>query len=324
LTTFKSNQKKRKHPDFLLVGAMKTGTTSIYNVLKKHPNVFCSPIKEPNYYCTDISELVKVKDNQWHILPIETEHELSKAIKKGSICEHVINKKIYSSLFENAEPNQTAGEFSVAYMPSTTAAIEISKDCPDARIIMVLRCPIERALSDFSMCLMLGLERGTFSNMIAENINLDNPSRYLSYGLYYEQVKRYLDVFSREQVLILQQEELKSNFLETMEKIYRHIGVEIPEKENIRNPKSFERTEARAPFINSLMYKTGLKRLISKLIPRSFVNYGKSLFYKKSSSVSQIDKRDRELLVRFYKKDVELLSALIDQDLLNWLSLEKK
>ncbi|MBF0282124.1 MAG: sulfotransferase [Zetaproteobacteria bacterium] len=310
---------KNRYPDFFLVGAMKTGTTSIYNVLKKHPCVFCSPIKEPNYYCTDISELVKEKGGQWNITPIQSQYDLLNAIRRGSICEHIVNKDVYLSLFENARNDQFAGEFSVAYMRSASSASEISKDCPNARIIMVLRNPIDRAFSDFSMALMLGLESCDFSEMVTENLSLPEPSRYLSDGLYYEQVKRYLDVFPREQVLILLQEELRQDFSKSIAKVLQHIGA-VPVDGDVQNPKSFEGKAARFPVINRLMYKSGLKRIISAALPKSLVFYGKSLFYKKKPQNDCISESDRILLSSFYKKDLNQLCDLIDRDLSYWLS----
>jgi len=307
-----------RYPDFFLVGAMKTGTTSIYNTLKENPNVFCSPIKEPNYYCTDISEWVKENGDQCNITPIKSRHELLNAIKRGSICEHIVNKDVYLSLFENARNNQTVGEFSVAYMRSVSSAIEISKDCPDARIIMVLRNPTDRAYSDFSMALMLGLESCTLSEMVAENLNLAEPSRYLSDGLYYEQVKRYLDVFSREQVLILLQEDLRQNFSGSIAKVFQHIGV-VPTDENISNPKSLERKVARYQIINRLMYKFGAKRFISSMFPRPVIKFGKSIFYTKPALGKDIiSDADKATLSCYYKNDIERLSSLIGQDLSPW------
>jgi len=323
MSLVKTGKLNNRYPDFILVGAMKTGTTSIYNALKKHPEIFCSPLKEPNYFCTDISDLVKEKGDQWHIKPIQSRDDLLKAIKRGSICEHVLNKDVYLSLFENALDDQVVGEFSVSYMRSITAASEIRKKCPDARIIMVLRNPIDRAYSEFLMTLMLGLENCTFSEMVAGNIGMSEPHRFLTDGLYYEQVKRYLDIFPREQVLILLQEELRQDFSKSIAKVCEHIGVN-PVSGGHPNPESFVGKVVRYKFINNLMYTSGFKRLMSAVLPKPIVNYGKSFFFKKRNKNDCMNERDRILLSDFYKNDLKKLCDLIDRDLSYWLDADKK
>ena len=117
-------------PDFFIAGMPRSGTTSMYTYLKQHPDIFLSIYKEPNYFCKDLSQS----------------------------DYNVRDEALYHSLFVHAAGKKRIGEGSVWYLTSTTAASEIKKFSPSAKIIVMLRNPVEMIYSLHSLYLRTGNE----------------------------------------------------------------------------------------------------------------------------------------------------------------------
>ena len=180
-------------PNFFIVGVGKGGTTSLYKYLSFHQEIYMSPIKEPNYFAKDIYDFHDCLDIQ---SPLE-------------------NFESYIALFKNVKNEKAIGEASVSYLYSNIAPFEIRKLIPDAKIIIILRNPIERALSHFLMNLRDGLIIDTeFCRAIQKR------PLYLELGLYSKHIKKYYSIFSKEKILLLFYEDLKENPLDLLKKIW--------------------------------------------------------------------------------------------------------
>lgn len=163
-------------PTFLICGAPKAGTTSLYYYLQSHPNVCMSSIKETDYF----------------------QHNYEKGIEW------------YKSLFNHHKYETAVGEASPGNMIHPQAAKRIAKDIPDAKLIFILRNPIERAYSQY----WYGIYRGT------ENVNVSFSSlirkkeawgkRIVDLGMYYEQISRYDDYFPSTQIMMILYEDFCS------------------------------------------------------------------------------------------------------------------
>ncbi|MEM9461354.1 MAG: sulfotransferase domain-containing protein [Myxococcota bacterium] len=182
------SDRPERWPDFFLVGAPRSGTTSMFTYLKQHPEVYVSVHKEPHFFGSDLS-----------------------------IQPHTVrDREVYLSLFVDARDDQRVGEGSVWYLRSTQAAREISTQCIDAKIIIMLRDPIEMIRSLHSLYLRTGNED---LHELTAAINAQDDRRagrripsnaYFPEGLlyteatcYHKGVRRYLDVFGPRQVKIL-------------------------------------------------------------------------------------------------------------------------
>src|SRR6188508_1581564 len=149
---------EQKLPNFFIVGAPKAGTTSLYYYLKRHPEVFMSPIKEPNFFAYEET----IKQNLYH-----------KEKGVGTLEE-------YKDLFAEANGRHKAiGEASVSYLFYPPVPERIKQMVPDAKIIISLRNPVDRALSHYYMEYKLG-----YVNVPLEDILL-KKTRHRNAHLWY-------------------------------------------------------------------------------------------------------------------------------------------
>ncbi len=172
-------------PNFFIVGVLKAGTTSLYAYLEKTPNVYMSPVKEPRYFNSEEF------NSQFPGLGVG-----------------VREKSKYLELFQGVKNEKAIGEASPTYLSDPDAAKRIHQIVPEAKIIIILRDPVQRAFSHYSMMRLKGREKKSFQELIAERINKkhDKTNEYNFYfdpGFYTEQVKRYLNLFGEKQVKIL-------------------------------------------------------------------------------------------------------------------------
>ena len=151
-----------KKPNFFIVGAPKAGTTSLYAYLSMHPEVFMpSTIKEPDYFS----------------------HKAILAQNLYYNTTHVTNLEEYLDLFSLANGEKAIGEASVSYLYYQEAARNLYDFNPEARIIIILREPVERAFSHYLMDARLGLIKATFDDIVFEKLS-GQPYA----DMYYQQV----------------------------------------------------------------------------------------------------------------------------------------
>ncbi|MFZ8805846.1 MAG: sulfotransferase family protein, partial [Candidatus Calescibacterium sp.] len=189
-----------KLPNLFIVGVPRSGTTSLYEYLKRHPEVFMSPCKEPHYFARkDIYEF----------------------LDEISPPKIISDFKEYISLFEGGKGKKIRGEASAIYFFSKSATREIYELIPDAKIIISLRNPIERALSHFKLDILHGI---IIARSFCEAIR--KRSLYLWMGLYYEHVKRYLETFPKQNVKIIIYDDLKNDTSSVMKDICRFLEID--------------------------------------------------------------------------------------------------
>lgn len=177
-------------PHFIIIGAMKSGTTSLYHYLATHPDVAPSSIKEPAFFIR------------------------SKNYSRGLSW--------YESLFD--EDASYGIEASTSYtkrhiFPGVPARMH--SVLPNAKLIYLLRDPIERVVSHYVHTYAYGREDRPFSQAIRENEHYVNTSRY------YYQLQPYLSFYSREQLLLAKSEELGEATAETVCEVFRFLGLSL-------------------------------------------------------------------------------------------------
>jgi hypothetical protein len=204
-------------PNFFLVGAAKSGSTSLVEYLRQHPDVFMPDgrdflTKEPMHFCEPIP-------------PWQAKYR---------------DFNTYLSLFAEAGNRKAIGEGSVAYLASPGAETRIQARYPHAKIIIVLRNPADRVYSWYTFLCHLGLEPGpSLERALAEEDNRAadeallrkswmwySALQYFRFGLYASDIERFLTVFPREQVHVLLSEDLKARPKETTQAVYEFLGVD--------------------------------------------------------------------------------------------------
>src|SRR5215203_3559900 len=168
-------------PNFLIIGAMKSGTTALYYYLEQHPEIYMSPVKEPNFFSSQGQQ---------------------------NAVDAVTNIGAYQHLFKGASDEKAIGEASHSYLYEPGAATAIRRYIPEAKLIAILRNPIERAYSHFLHMVRSGTEPlDDFTQALQEKeavgVHKERTFQdYIGRGLYYEQLRRYFGTFPREQVKV--------------------------------------------------------------------------------------------------------------------------
>jgi hypothetical protein len=266
--------------DFIGIGAQKSGTSWVYACLYEHPEI-CAPIKEIHFFSRP-----RFQDG----------------------------KDWYESHFKNCDPKKLSGEFSTSYLFSEEAPERIYSMYPEVKLIAILRNPIKRAISHYGNAIKAGEIKDTVS---FQEFSTNEPS-VLKQGLYSEQLTRYYELFSHDQLLVLIYEDIKHDPQAFMSQIYRFLGVSdtfVPsmlytEINVARNPKSV--------IIDLWMHQVaeglraiGFDRLVHKIrqsgLP-DLVRLGNS----KESRKVEIDTKSLE---RYFFNDVKKLSELLGRDL---------
>jgi Sulfotransferase family len=271
-------------PNFFIAGAPKSGTTSLYHYLDQHPEIYMSPIKEPHYFASEIrlerfSEGLRPKAEQdAHALRAYLDGPMREKRFGGVVTEW----RDYLKLFHQAEAQKAIGEASVCYMWSESAAANIRRAIPDARIILVLRNPVEMAFSMYLQTVASGAIDCTFREAIEMGLDqrggkIDVMHPFLDLGLYYEQVKRFLAAFPEERVRIYWYEDYQADPARMLAAVFRFLEVD-------------------SNFSPDLS-----KRYLEASMPNVL-----------------LDQADRAFLTEFYRNDIRELAGLLRRDLSGW------
>ena len=285
-------------PNFFIVGAPKCGTTSLYFYLQQHPDIFMCPIKEPNYFSFEEIEKQKLYYRSVHI----------RSLKK------------YEALFSGVKTEKAIGEASVSYLYYPLVPLKIKQIVPQAKAIMLLRNPVDRAFSHYLMDVRLGYVNINFDNIIARKSShrmLDlYYQQYVSLGLYYNQVKRYFDVFGNNNVSVIIFDELKTNARAVVKSLYSFLDVDTDyEPDTAQKKNEFLMPNNK---LMRLLYENRAARTAAKaLLPKSIATWVNGIFASPMTKPTQSDAA-KNILRDIYRADIGELEHLIGADLKTW------
>jgi hypothetical protein len=218
------------------------------------------------------------------------------------------------------------GEASAAYLWSETAAENIRAEFPDARIVMMLRDPAERAYSQYLHQVSVGLTRATFREhiqacLVAHGPELGIHHPFLEIGLYAEQVKRYLARFPADHIRIYWYDEAwrRPDWLFT--DLFQFLGVDAAFRPDTSH-KNHERRAPRWVGLHYILKKLAIWYPLRALVPARLRPRLRGLTFRKGKSLA-MDPVDRRFLVDYYRDDIRHLASLMDRDLGAWLSSSK-
>jgi hypothetical protein len=204
-------------PNFLIIGAGRAGTTSVYHYLRQHPDVFMSPIKETNFFAYGALAAAG--------LPY---------VSSGSTPFPIRNLREYRKLFDRATDAKAIGEASPIYMTDRRIAEEISDLLPDVRLVAILRNPVERAYSSYLFHRRDGRESRSFEQAIREEtegvFSEDGLSfgqrSYLGLGFYDQLLAPYYNLFPRSRIGVFLFDHLVRDPAELMSDLFRFLHVD--------------------------------------------------------------------------------------------------
>ena len=292
-------------PNFFIVGAPKCGTTAMNDYLQQHPDIFMAP-KELHYFGADLETKIKLSEQE------------------------------YLKYFQNASDKKIVGEASVWYLFSKTAAEEIKKFSPDARILIMLRNPVDVIYSmhsqnlydgnedvkDFEKAIELDNDRKKGINL-ANAVDFYKMPPYKDSVRFSEQVKRYFNAFEKSNVHIIIYDDFAANPATLVNETLVFLGLNNDFLVNyeIVNPNKQIKSFRLHRVIKKPSEK--LKKLARILLPakklryhimKAFTNWNIS-----AGKRSEMSQPLRQKLQAELKDDILLLSHLIDKDLTGWL-----
>jgi hypothetical protein len=294
-------------PNFFIVGAQKAGTTSLYFYLKNIPGVYMSPLKELFYFAPHAVQ--------------------------SNVADVIKDKKEYLKLFENAKGYTAVGEATPIYLWDPDTPELIHQTISHARIIITLRDPVERAYSNYLMKKKYSGMKSSFYDELMRDYRsqeklFGRSQLYVEFGMYYEQVKRYFDIFGREQVKVIIFEEFVQRPEQSVNEILAFLGVNYIVKE-IReqyNPYSLPRTPLALwifAFFRWLHTRNIKFYKILTLLPDSLVESLPEKILFKRKQKPKIDPRAVKFLQEIYRDDVIRLESLLGRSL-PWPSVKQQ
>ena len=272
-------------PNFLIIGAPKAGTTSLYSYFREHPAIFMPDLKEPRFFGYE------GQDDRIRF-PIRTLEE-------------------YAALFEGVTTETAIGEATPHYLVYPVAAQRIRDLLPEVRLIASLRDPVERAYSVYQMNLRnKGVNAGVpFVEAIRSDHNLRET--------YADMLARYVALFPPEQLKVILLEDLEADPRGTVRSLFAFLGVDpdfVPDLSKIANPGG----EPRNKLLHGLLSDPRLRVMSRGLLPRGLVDRLRDM-RSRNLAKQPLGPEDRRAAIGLFRDDILRTQDLIGRDLGAWL-----
>jgi len=277
-------------PDFFIVGAPRTGTTSLQNYFEEIPEIFMCP-KESGYFS-----------------------QLSPGPE--------ISEENYFNSFKLASENQIIGDATAIYLRDLETPKLIYDANPNSKIIILLRDPVERAFSHYLMYLRDGYESESFSKKLEDYISekpvTGNFYNYIIMPSYYhESVSRYLNMFGENNVKICIYEEFSANTPKIVEEILEFLGVTSLMPKNI-DKKYNEYGKPLGETSRSIVENNTIKNIAKRFLPKSKRTTLQKTVFNQKGQKPVLNEHDLKILQNLFEDDVIKIKKLLNKNL-NWL-----
>ena len=269
--------------DFMIIGAMKSGTTSLAHYLSRHPEICFSKEKEPGFFS---------KYENW---------------------EKKINS--YHALF-NASPGQKLGEASTMYtmrMDYPNVSDRLYKYNPNLKLIYILRDPVQRIISHYAHRYVRKRIKSSPENEVTAD------SSYLDRSKYFYQISPYLDRFPRKNILFIIFEQFIEAPTRTMRNVSSFLGID----ESFYNQIEFKAQNSSSnrkviPVYTHVNQIEWLKAFGNKYLPSAVKRRLIDLFGNEIKQNPEFSKQLQSQLFEYLKEDIEQLETLLDVNLDHW------
>jgi len=299
-------------PDFLLVGAAKSATSSLHYYLDQHPEI-CMPVIKESWFFSFVDNPPKYSS-------------------PGVLSDVASSLKDYIKLFEHANPEQILGDASPSYLYTYEDTIRNIKSIYPAenldkiRIIISLREPVSRAFSQYHtfrrkvqepLPFEETIKQDTINQRMRDNWNIFYD--YTGFGLYYKQVKAFIDAFGEERVLVLLYDDIRNDQVAACQKIYKFLDVNSDYVPDVAIKHNSLTGEPRARWLMRIVTsRNNIKRAIAAFIPKIIRNIILYFVVKLLLKRARLAEERKNVLMKPYKEDIKKLEELIHRDLSHW------
>ncbi|MCC7212347.1 MAG: sulfotransferase [Candidatus Brocadia sp.] len=295
-----------KGPEFFIVGAPKCGTTAMQEYLRQHPDIFMPDMKEIHHFADDLLK-----------------HD-----------DPFLDGDRYLSLFAGAHEHQLIGEASVYHLFSRNAARNIKSFCPNAKIIIILRNPVDMLYSRHAQLVYNGAEdildfeaslaaeeKRRNGELIPKNIRIEKKLLHREVVKFAAQVKRYFDMFGRDKVQVIIYDDLRKDTAKVYQETLGFLNVNDSFRPDFKviNPNKRVRTRTLQHLLKT---PPSLMRIAGKLLlPQSCRNLLLNGLKKLNTQFVPRQPMSPELRRRLQKEftpEIKNLSELLGRDLTHW------
>ena len=299
-------------PNFLIIGAAKSGTSSLHFYLAQPPEIYMTPDKQTYFFAYEGSE-----------------PEFGGPGDQMEMSRHLINSlEDYRAKFDGVTTERAIGEACSIYLYDAKAPAAIKRHIPDAKLIIILRDPAERAYSSFMQMIREGFEpvKDFGEALKHEDERIAGKWRHLWHyrarGYYYRQIRTYLELFDRSQLRIYLFEDLRDDPQALMKDIFRFLGVDdsfLPDTSGRYNASGIPRSRT---LLRLIMRPNLLKTLAKPLMPKALRHEIKTFVTTSPWSLRRppLDPQVRRDLVTGYRQDILKLQGLLGRDLSGWMA----
>jgi hypothetical protein len=296
-------------PDFFIAGAPKAGTTAVHAALARHPSLYMSAVKEPKFFLSDGPPPTRGGPGD-----VQTYRE------------HVWRRDDYEALFDPAPAGALRGESTPFYLYRQDAQRRIRALVPDARLIVILRDPVERAHSNWTHLWSAGLDPvGDFVQACAAEQDRIEAGwadfwHYTALGRYGEQLEHLYTVFGPEQVFVFRYRALVESPAQVLDRICAFLGVpqgivtEVPRENVTAHPQHSLRHRALARALR-------LSTAASSVLPGAATVTGslERALQRDSPPRQPLTWEQRRALLPRFEADIRLLETITGEDFGDWL-----
>jgi hypothetical protein len=302
-------------PNFLIIGAAKAGTNALYHYLRQHPQVYMSPWKEPKFFAFESEADLGFRAANGRDAPVN--------------ASVILDQAEYEELFDDASDGELArGEASTHYLYVEKSPGRIKALIPDAKLIAVLRNPVDRAFSSYQHLVRDDLEPLDFgaaldaeAQRIAEHYAY--LYRYTDMGFYSEQLDRYEKTFPENQLCVLLYDDLRSDPEGTCRRIFSFLGVDedfVPDMSGEYNRSGVPKSRLMHRLINP---SAPMKRRLWNVMPRfarERLLDAQTKIVNRNLQRQTMPEPERDRLRDVFREEVGRLETRLGRDLSHWLA----
>lgn len=299
-----------RKPNFLIIGAGKSGTTSLGRYLSRHPDVFMPSAEEPKYFAFRQTK------------PNFCSPDAAAILKSAHY-----QPKDYYKLFTSWQAEKVGGEKSAYYLSAPKAAKAIHEEIPDAKLIVIFRNPADRAFSHFNHNLrslrepLHDFRAALAAERERTKLGWSYNFWYRERGRYAKQLKRYLDLFNEQQLLILLYDDLVVDTAAVMRRVCQFLGIDEHQDLQVNIRHNVSEGVPKNPYLHLALTKNSLAKTLFKSVTSiSLQNKIWWLLYRRNlDPLPTFDPELRQELLMEFRPEILELEQLIKRDLSNWL-----